>query len=290
MLISIGLNAALLYKLMWPYYARSLISLPSSFESVFSSIPKIISYFFAKNGSLLWNSLETIEVGIPAPHWYNHQLFPGVFVYVSIIATCVILLKRKVKNRLELALVFIVGLVTLLFFVRVGDFSLYPYLYQIPGFHSLRSLTRIIGVDLLFFALSAGVFVNYLTKRFTKRKFLVFILVVGFVVADNYVRPASTYRAPKAIAHERVESLKDKMSHLSTGTLISYEPEEVDNGAFIQLDAMLATQALGLICINGYSATSPGTFTPYWVEPNAENRSFWLNSEGIDPNLPVVIE
>lgn len=194
------------------------------------------------------------------------------------------------QNRLELALVFIVGLVTLLFFLRIGDLTLYRYIYKIPGFQALRSLTRIIGVDLLVFALSAGVLVNYLTEMFPKKKFPVFILIFGFVVADNYVSPSSTYRSPKAIAHDRVESLKEKMKHLSPGTLISYEPLELDNSVDVQLDAMLATQALGLICINGYSATSPGAFTPYWVDPNAENRSYWLNSEGIDPNLPVVIK
>src|SRR5690606_17767604 len=118
------------------------------------------------NGSLLWNGLENIARDIPA--WYDHQLFPGVFVYISIIATCFLLIKYKMQNHLELTLVLIIGLITLLFFIRIDDFTLYRYIYKIPGFHSLRSLTRIIGVDLLVFALSAGVLVNYLTQIFPK--------------------------------------------------------------------------------------------------------------------------
>jgi len=53
---------------------------------------------------------------------------------------------------------------------------------------------------------------------------------------------------------------------------------------------MLASQALGLICINGYSATSPETFTPFCEEPNAENRRYWLISEGMNPDLAFVIK
>jgi hypothetical protein len=107
---------------------------------------------------------------------------------------------------------------------------------------------------------------------------------------DNFVVPTKMYRSQKAVARERLDNLIEKMDHLPVGTLISYEPENVDNSTFIQLDAMLASQALGLKCINGYSATSPGTFTPYWNNPNSESRKFWLEKEGIDPDLPVVIK
>lgn len=288
MVASVIVNAALLFKLMWPYYQRSLISLPDSYENIFVTLPKFISYVFAKNGSLLWKSLEAIATDIPA--WYNHQLFPGIFVCISLMAAFFLLLKYKEKNRLEISLLFIAGLVTLLFFIRVDDFTLYQYIYKIPGFQSLRSLTRIIGIDLLFFGLVAGIFVKYLTEKFPKRQIVIFPLLLGFIVLDNYVDPKMTYRSPKNIARERVDALVAKMNHLPAGTLISYEPEIVDNGAAIQLDAMLASQALELKCLNGYSATSPATFTPYWIEPNAENRGYWLESVGIDPDLRVVIK
>jgi len=284
--LSIGINAALLYKLMWPYYERSLVSLPASYESIFVTLPKVVSYFFAKNGSLIWGSIENIARDIPA--WYDHQLFPGVFVYISLIASSLILIITNMKNRLEIVLIFITGIITLLFFLRIGDYTLYQYIYKIPGFHSLRSLTRIIGIDLILFGLAAGIFVKYITEKFPKRMSLVFSLILGFIVLDNYVSPTSTYRSPKAIARERVNNLILKMDHLPAGTLVSYEPEEVDHGAFVQIDAMLAAQALQLKCINGYSATSPGAFTPYWNLPNAENRQYWLNSVGIDPNLSLI--
>lgn len=288
MLASIALNAALLYKLMWPYYQRSLISLPDSYENIFVSIPKFISYIFSKDGSLLWQSLDSIAKDIPA--WYDHQLFPGIFVCVSLLASIVLLVKYRDKNRLEIGVLFIIGLTTLLLFIRVGDFTLYQYIYKIPGFHSLRSLTRIIGIDLIFFGLAAGLFVKYLVEKFPKNRFVTFSVILAFLVIDNYVDPAKTYRSSKEIARERVDTLIGKMERLPKGTIVSYEPEEVDLGSFVQIDAMLASQALGLICLNGYSATSPGKFSPYWMEPNAENRKFWLESVGLDPDLPVVIK
>ena len=112
--LSLAINAALLYKLMWPYYERSLISLPASYESIFITIPKVVSYFFAKNGSLIWGSLENIARDIPA--WYDHQLFPGVFVYISLIAAFLILIKSNMKNHLEIVLIFITGIITWFFF------------------------------------------------------------------------------------------------------------------------------------------------------------------------------
>lgn len=303
-LVSISINLGLLYKLMWPYYERSLTTPVSSYNSIFETIPKVISYFFAKNGSLLWKSLEGIATDIPA--YYSHQLFPGAFVHVSILATIILLIRFKEKIRIELILLFITGLITLLFFMRFGDFSLYQFIYKIPGFHSLHALARIIGIELLFLGLTAGFLVKYLIGKnsiaqfqknttpqkgdSSKRQFIVFSLIFGFVVIDNYVSPSRTYRTSKAIAYERVDALKSKMSHLPVGTIISYEPEIIDDAVYVHLDVMLATQALHLKCINGYSATSPLAFSMYWTEPNAENRRYWLNSLGLDPELPVVIK
>lgn len=288
MAASVIVNAALLFKLMWPYYQRSLTSLPDSYENIFVSLPKLISYVFAKNGSLLWESLEIITTDIPT--WYDHQLFPGIFVCVSLVVSIFLLIKTRKRNQLEMRVLFIVGLFTLLFFIRIGDYTLYQYIYKIPGFHSLRSLTRIIGVDLILFGLATGILVKYIIEKFPKRQLIIFLAILGFLVLDNYVAPNSMYKSPKAIANKRVDDLKEKMSELPPGTLISYEPENVDNGAAVQLDAMLATQALGLISVNGYSATAPGAFSPYWVEPNLDNRKFWLESVGIDPDLLVVVK
>lgn len=285
---SIGINAILLFILLWPYYVRSRITTPITYEDIFETIPAFISYLFAKNGSLIWKSLETIGTTIPA--WYDHQLFPGIFVYISILAVSVLSIKHKQKIQTEIHLLFFTGLVTLLVFMRFGDFSLYQIIFNIPGFQSLRSLTRIIGVDLLFFGLAASFFVNYLIEKFPKREFLVFSLILGVVVTDNYVNPSFTYRIPKVMAIDRVDLLKSKINHLPAGTIISYEPDVIDNAIYVHLDAMLATQALDLICINGYSATSPWAFFPYWTEPNAENRHYWLNIEGVDPELPIIIK
>lgn len=288
MAVSTLLNALLLFNLMLPYYKRSLTTHPTSYEEVFVTIPKIVSYFFAKNGSLLWKSLETHATDIPA--WYDHQIFPGAFVYLSIIAALMLIISLKKSVKKEVSLMLITGLITLFIFMRFGNFSLYEYIYNIPGIHSLRSLTRIIGVELLFFGTAVGFVVKYLIEKFQKRQLLIFIIILGFVVIDNYVDPSKTYRSKKAIAGERVDNLKAKMDYLPAGTVISYEPENIDNAIYIHLDAMLASQALELKCINGYSATSPWAFHPYWVEPNAENRQYWLNMEGYDGQTPVVIK
>lgn len=65
-----------------------------------------------------------------------------------------------------------------------------------------------------------------------------------------------------------------KLENLPRGTLIGYEPHSEDSHANdIQLDAMLACQALGLKCLNGYSAVAPRAYWEYWERPDSLSRS-----------------
>jgi hypothetical protein len=45
---------------------------------------------------------------------------------------------------------------------------------------------------------------------------------------------------------------------------------------YYQIDGMLAAQALHLKSINGYSATSPIGYDPFWGDMTKEKRIAWL--------------
>ena len=83
----------------------------------------------------------------------------------------------------------------------------------------------------------------------------------------------------------------NKMKHVPKGSLVSYEPTEIVlPGHIYQLDAMLASQALGLACVNGYTATAPYCFDKYWDLPNEENRLIWFEVENYTPDTVFVIK
>jgi hypothetical protein len=81
------------------------------------------------------------------------------------------------------------------------------------------------------------------------------------------------------------------MKHVPKGSLVSYEPiVKGETQSFVyQIDAMLASQSLGLKCINGYSAVSPKDYHFYWLNMDEPSRNIWLTSKSINPDSLYVI-
>ncbi len=283
-----AINIFAVYKLMWPYYERSKLLLPTPFTEVFDSLPRPISYFFAKAGSLCWSILDDSGNYLTAS--WDQQLFPGGMAILMAALFIVITFVRNKPKKWNSIILAIAGIITFSAFLRIGDFSLYGYIYNIPGFASMRALHRIIGILLIFLAIPVAYSAHWILRLFKNKSQYIFYLLLALLVVDNFVPAKNTYRTQKSIAESRVDGLQEKMKNLMPGTIISYEPEFRDLDFAVQIDAMLATQSLHLIAVNGYSATSPGTFTPYVLSPNKESREYWLQTEGVDPNLPVVVK
>lgn len=161
---------------------------------------------------------------------------------------------------------------------------------MLPGYNSMRSMDRIINIDLLFFGIAAAWCFEYAFRKNVKWQFPVFILMVILLGLDNYVHPEKTYRTEKRIAVDRFGNMVQKMEDIPLNSVISYEPDSVDNAVAVQLDAMLASQYLGLKCLNGYTATSPGKYTPYWFHPDENTRKIWLKSVNADTLKVYVIK
>ena len=181
------------------------------------------------------------------------------------------------KTHNQVFLVLIAGVIGLVAFLRIGDYSLYYFLHKFPGFSAMRSLARIINVELLFMGLSVGMVFLLLKQRFTHFSGILFFVFFTVLIIDNYQLPESVLRNEKVLFEERHKNMLSKLNHLPKGTIVSYEPAEIiDNIAHIQLDVMLAAQVLHLKSVNGYSGSAPHNFHKYWGEPNEENRLFYF--------------
>lgn len=281
-------NVLLLLPLMIPYLMRAKQTGFYPYENVLQSIPTPASYFFSWRGSLFWDSLSELCIGYPA--FWDHEIFAGAlatlsFIIVSLIALVALFLKNKLnrfKSDKQVYLLALTGLVTFIVFLRVNDFSLYRIIYSVPGFGSMRALQRIINIELLFFAISLACLVNAFTQKKTYLNSLIFFVVMAALVADNYMKEGFVHQRVKAESQLRISELEKKMQSIAKNTIVSYEPDSLLSSPMdYHLDAMLAAQGLGITTLNGYSATSPGGYGPYWVKPNEESRKIWLERKGI---------
>jgi hypothetical protein len=277
------INCLLSLPLLIPYMQRAEETGFYGYANVFNSLPTIKSYFSSVHGSLFWDFLRETTTSYPA--WWDHQIFPGGIAIISMCCFTVFFLDA-VKNKtlrsntftvFSLAL-FITGFVTFCLFIRIHHFSLYKVLYALPGFGSLRSLTRVINIELIFFAFAiAFVFDKIQAQKSKSFSTCAFILIAALFISDNYLKESLIFRTNKKEAQERVNALVQKMNGIPPNSIVSYEPQVMtDPCIYYQIDGMLAAQALHLKSINGYSATSPIGYDPFWGDMTKEKRIAWL--------------
>ena len=293
---SIVINACILAILMLPYLERTSTVVAYSYESIFPNIPTLKSFVFSKEGSLFWDFLI---IARDYQSWWSHQLFSGgIAVICLMVGTVFLFLRRKIsfikQNLNTVAVMFFISAgITFLFFMRVGEYSFYKLLFQLPGFGSMRAITRIINIELIFFAFAVAFIFKLLFTRYTKLATPVFLIFLALIVLDNYHKEEFIYHTEKKISQVRIAKLVEKMKHIPEGSVVSYEPskdEQTKPCAIYQIDAMLATQALNLKSINGYSATAPKGYHWFWRNLDEESRDKWMSHHTIKIDSIYVIK
>jgi hypothetical protein len=288
-------NLLFLLPLLIPYFERARQTGFYPYENVLSSIPTIKSYLFSWRGSLFWEPLNEMCISYPA--FWDHEIFAGGIATLAFVVVLVLMLlgwgSKKIAGRVamssETKLIMISGLITFIIFLRIGDFSLYRIIYAVPGFGSMRALQRVINIELLFFAIAVSFLVRGITSRKEPLSVLITCVLAGLIVADNYIQPGFIHQREKAASQQRINDLVAKMREIPVDRIVSYEPDSMATAPMdYQLDAMMASQLLGLTTLNGYSATSPGGYGPYWVNPNEANRKIWLERKG-RLNAPIAV-
>ena len=284
-------NACLLLPLILPYIERARQLGFYDYKQVVFSILTPLSYFFSWNGSLFWDGLR--ETCISYPAFWDHTIFSGALATIGILFFIFILpfyIFKKENKNLPFKLLWITAILTFLFFIRIERFSFYKILFHLPGYGSMRALQRIINFELLFFALGLAFLVDYLTKKKKWIAITIFIILNIAAIADNYVRDGFIHQRSKIESQGRINLLVERIKFLPKQSILSYEPDSLlSQSSDYHLDAMLASQQVGLKCLNGYSATSPGGYGNYWEKPNAEGRTIWLNRKNQDTTNIVVI-
>jgi len=277
-------NIILLLPLLIPYIKRASGWNIHNYFQIINTIPTPKSFFFSQKGSLLWNFLSFHSRNYPA--WWDHQIFPGVTATLCMFIFIVYLIwffyKKKENSLIDPKLYkpFLITVVlTFLIFIRIKNISGYFFIYLFPGFNGLRSLTRIINIELIFFAFSLSFVTTLLMNKFLKIKYLLFIIILALIITDNYFHAAQSYRTKKETALNRQDRIESQLKNLPKKSLVSYEPENIKDQALVyHVDMMLSTQDLGLRTINGCIGNCPAQFAPFLQNPNAKTRTNWFKS------------
>lgn len=279
---SLVINALILLPLMLPYMERSKSpSINHYRDEIVDKIPTIKSHFFSQKGSVLWDFMSNMHVGSNA--WWDHQIFAGALATLCLIVFIGIMLwkwktKRLQQNEKMLFSLALTALVTFFFYLRINAYSSYILLYFLPGFTSMRAISRIINIELLFFAIATAWVMAVIIKQNSWKYFSIFILACSVFLLDNYFKEGKSYRTEKKIAYERTEKLIELMRSIPQNAIVSFEPEEKkEKSIYYQIDAMLASQANNLTCINAYTGNTPGYYTPFWYNLNDSTRNHWLS-------------
>ncbi len=279
-----------------PYIRRSSNVPLSGYRGIVDTIPVFKSFLYAQHGSYFWEFLS--ESGSKLPAFWDHQLFPGAIALLSLLVTFFLIKPWRIFNSEEIresdnsSMIYLslAAFITFSCFIRVDKFSMYWLIHYLPAFGSMRSMTRIINIELLFFAIATSFVFVIITKKIKINSLVLFMVFLPLLILDNYVDRNFTYHTAKDIANERVQVLGNKLSALPKGSLFSYEPDSImQNPIEFQLDAMLAAQAFDLKCVNGYTATSPPEYTEFWNKLDAASREKWFNTQSFHPsNLHLI--
>jgi hypothetical protein len=289
---SIALNILLLFLLMAPYVERSIPPTEDHFTEILTTIPTLSSYFFSLERSLIWGFLSNI--GKDQEAWYDHQIFTGLIATLSFLICTFWVIHKLIKVKLRLPqlphfhLLTLTGLCTFIVFLRIGDNTLYEYIYALPGYSSMRSLTRIINIQLIFFAIGIAAITNWITNKFNQKSFSVFIIAISVIILDNaYITNNSTKVED---SHQGTSKIEKAFAILPEKSVVSYEPSKLESSSpHYHLDAMLTAQKNNLIILNAYTATSPVDFDAYWHLPNEFNRNYWLGEKALEFDTLYVV-
>lgn len=293
---SLLVNVLLLLPLMQPYHQRGNMLGYNLYPAIFPNLPGLKSYFFSMKGSFAWDFLEGTDLAHPA--WWDHLLFAGGIATLALAAFWIVMLiklfYRKACPGISLdnnaKVLFLTGLACFLLFLRIGNFSLYQYIFQLPGFGSMRALGRIINVELLFYAFALSFLFHHVTKKKNWQSALLFVVFACMITADNYITNGYPTGTGKAVSQARVNRLVMKMKKIPAGALVSYEPLQFDARTWEwHLDAMLAAQQCHLLTVNGYTGTCPAGYGKFWLEMNAAGREEWFKFKGLRPDTVYVV-
>jgi len=209
-LLMLLLTVVLLYPLIQPYVEISRQFGYREFAEVFSYLPTWRSYFSSTPEPVLWNFL-TWHIRPTMNNWWEQFLFPGALPWLAITFFPFVLLSKKVcsNNKKLVALSILVLFLTIIFSMRMNNFTLYKVFFSLPGFGSMRSINRLINLEIFLFVLILVFVGKALIESYKNFQYFLLFLPL-LVIADNAVDYWER-RILKTDVHSRISFVRDNI-------------------------------------------------------------------------------
>ncbi len=245
---------------LWPYYQVTRIyGFSRNWSEVAKMLPTWQSYLLA-DGSQLWRFISTRITGVPM-RW-EHQLFPGGLAVALVMIG--LFLRGNSKTTMLVKPHFWATLVLAAFTFSINGYSLFRYLWILPGINSLRAITRIILVLMWPIALLISTGFEKLLQERNHYNLLgvgVAYILVGLLMAEAVLFDHFTFN--KAASQARLTELNDQIPvTIPDQPILIVANKNGDPWNLTEVDGMLLSQQLGWPTLNGYTGYLPPGYGP----------------------------
>lgn len=252
-----------------PYFVvKAIYNLQHLWEVTSLMIPRILSYFRA-DLSYLWISKD-LNIFKHISYPYEHQLFVGIGALIAILT---LFFNKKRLNNLTATRFANATLITMVFFVIIGSFTLYSIIFTaIPGVSQIRAPGRMILILLFPIGYLVGLAIENLEKIQIKHipaktiSFILCALIIGDSITMDH--PSTT----KSSWNSRLTNITSKMPKNFTKDSVLVLKSESGFCSLSDVDAMMVSQELGIKTINGCSSSVPGERFVLTTCANVEKR------------------
>ena len=243
------------FALIFPYYrVHRAYGFYRSWAEVSEMLPRWQSYLLSDNSNF-WGSQSTIFSDPPLRH--EHQLFPGAAVLIIIVIG--VLGRFKTENRRLAWLNLCAAVIFFFITLDLNGFSLYKFIWHIPGMNSVRAVTRSMLVVIWPLALFASWSVDGMllwSKQHSRLWQPAVYLLVIFLVLEPIFFSHTTFTKAEAVARlEKLHQLIPTQIFSNPILFVAANPQEPFWAE--EIDAMLLAQELGWPTLNGYSGNNP---------------------------------
>ncbi len=237
-------------------YTADLYGLGRNWSEMATMIPRVQSYLLMDTLPY-WEQFSRRMSGVAMRH--EHQLFMGVPVGI-LFAFCLYCLVRR-RASLSLKIFTVSILANFLVFSGFGTVSFYWLVAKIPGFDSLRAISRVQLVLAFVTVMAIACFMrdHLFAGRSRTFQFVATALLAVWFVYDLAVVEKSTFSSDEA--RSRIEKLHARIDpdSIAGNSVLAYGGDGKLPSWLNDLDAILLARSLGISTLNGYSGHSvPG--------------------------------
>jgi len=236
---------------------------------------------------------EPVSRALPVtPMRHEHQIFLGVAPTLAFVAAIVLLLARPAFRPGNFRIFATTSLITILLVTMFGPFTLYWFIEKIPGFNALRAVARIQLT--LAFPIMATVAIMAANLPARRWRVIAGAVLALWMTADLAMLQVRTFAADGSRA--RVDGLTAKMraSPIGDDSVLAYGGDQNTATWLRPIDAMLASQQLGIATVNGYSGNSvPGHAPRATCETLTRQLALydaWAGQRGFPPLAALPLE